>query len=155
MKDPYSSMERVDLDSLSKIKCDTFLGEAEKGSGKSILVIRFKGEYRQGSAGEPDAKYIFAKLQAAYQAWESWGIIIDMSEFKYGWGDDLDGFTALRPFEWCDEEYPFALIVGPECETALATLYYGDLDKKSFSEPWIFRDITTGWKYVEDELGKI
>lgn len=155
MKDPYSNLQRVELDDLSNIKCDTFLGEVKKASGKSVLVIRFRGEYRPGSAGEPDARFIFAKLHAAYEAWETWGIIIDMSGLKYEWGDDIDGFTAFRPLIWHDEEYPFALIVGPESEVGLATLYYGDLDKKSFSEPWVFRDLSECWEYIENESGKI
>jgi hypothetical protein len=46
------------------------------------------------------------------------------------------------------------LIVGPDSETALSSLYYGDLERDSFSESWVFRDLPACREYVEGELEK-
>ncbi len=154
--DSYSALRKVDFADLSNIECDFFLGEIKAKSNYPVLVIRFTGEYRRGSRGEPDARFIFAMLQAAFQSWECWALILDLSALHYEWGDDIEWLFSTQPMQWAGEEYPRALIVGQKSERALASLYYdGNLDRTSFSEPWVFRDFASGWKYVEDKLAKI
>ena len=152
----YSELRKVDFADLSNLRFECFLGEVQSRSDRPVLVIRFAGEYRHGSAGEPDARFMFAMLAAAFQAWECWAVILDLSGLSYEWGDDIDGLWAMQPLQWAGGEYPMALIVGAQSERALASLYYDrNLERTSFSEPWVFRDMAAGLKHIEDELAKI
>ena len=158
MKDPYSNLQKVDFADLSKIQCDIFFGEVKREVAYPVLVVRFTGKYRQGSAGAPDARFMFAMLEAAIGAWKCWALILDLSGLAYEWGDDIEGIWSMRlSYAWTEEgEDLIALIVGPESERALASLYYDeDLNRTSFSEPWVFRDFPSAWNYIEGELANM
>ncbi len=55
-------------------------------------LIKFRGVYRRGSAGTPDATFIqwrldeFGKLEDPMPIW---GLVVDFRELDYVWGDDF------------------------------------------------------------------
>jgi len=128
-----------------------FLTPSEKRPHLEVLVIRYTGEYPSGSGGNADAVYMHAMAKAAVAAFEPWGVIHDLSELRYEWGDLLEMVFGVGP-EF--EPAPVALVVGPGCEEAIRTLCHG-IDSKEPIDTlgWVFRDLPSAWRYVVDRIG--
>jgi hypothetical protein len=154
------------LAALSNIKVQYFLGPSTRKAYLEILIIRYSGKYRFGSGGNGDAQFMYAMAKTGVAAFEPWGVIHDLSELAYEWGDMLDMVFAVGPIE--PREYGTAVIdelfrenramtpailVGPQCAEAVRTLLLGinssePLEKvgKVFS---IFED---AWDFVDAQI---
>lgn len=86
----------------------------------TMLVIKVIGQYRDGSTGNKDAKLIKEIMNTAFALWEPERVLLDITNLKYDWGDDIDYI-----FEGFDERTPFAVAVGSQCRHAISTLTYG------------------------------
>lgn len=84
------------------------------------LAIKVTGNYRNGSAGDIDAKLIKGTMNTAVDIWEPNTVLLDLTDFQYNWGDYIDYI-----FDGPDRKKPFAIVVGPKCRQALSTLIYG------------------------------
>lgn len=87
-----------------------------------VLEIRFGGEYRDGSAGKPDAAAMVEHVITRLVRTEPDVVLLDLSSLRYAWGDGL-----LRMFEVIgqfDTEYPLGAVVlgGPRSASALVSL---------------------------------
>lgn len=128
-----------------------FLTPSEKRPYLEVLVIRYSGRYPHGSAGNEDARYMQAMAKAAVAAFEPWGVIHDLSDLRYKWGDLLEMVLAVGPDV---DPAPVAVVVGPRCEGAVRTLYLGvDSREPLESIGWVFRDLQSAWRYVADQIG--
>jgi len=128
-----------------------FLTPSEKRPFLEILVLRYSGEYPFGSAGNADASYMHAMVKAAVAAFEPFGVIHDLSELKYEWGDLLEMVFSVGPET---EPSPVAVVVGPGCEEAVRTLCHGINSTEPLdSLGWVFRDLQSAWRYVADLIG--
>lgn len=124
-------------------------GEAE------VLIVSFEGTYRPGSAGSPDARYMLAMTDAAIAAWEPRGLILDLSQLRYKWGDDLEHLVPYDGGRNADCVMPSALVVGRYCEEAIRTLIFGERGMESIeSIEWIFRELHPAWSYVVKRIPK-
>ena len=83
-------LHQVEYSDLSSITHTVFVSRYERFQYPEFLVIRYTGEYRVGSAGNPDANYIFATATGAHAAWHSNAIILDFTDLSYTWGDDME-----------------------------------------------------------------
>jgi len=111
--------EPLSLESLSNITARysrTTFEDRER-----ILVIAFAGDYREGSAGNPDAARMRAHVAAAVAAWGCDGVVLDLTELGYRWGDGLIGV-----FEATDGDArlprPGAVVAGPRSRGGLSSL---------------------------------
>lgn len=84
------------------------------------LMVRFAGHYGIGSAGNGDAECMRGLVDLACGLWPHASLVIDLRELHYTWGDEID-----KAFRHPDKR-PTALLVGPHCEAALATLLDGE-----------------------------
>ena len=169
MRSPH--IEKIDLFAESSLRFEFLVGESHRTKYKKILVARFWGEYRVGSAGNPDAAFIRAFAQAAISYCEPDGMLLDISEVRYEWGDMLDSVFSLgrryylheapgdfSPIEkplFKEEELPQATLIGPPCIQAIRTLLLGKhcLPDASLDEfPWLFEDFEKAWYYLEDQI---
>lgn len=128
------------LEELSDVRVAFFQGTAG-ASGRSVLVIRFSGTYRVGCQGNPDAAFMTAMGKAGLEAFDATGLLLDLSELDYRWGDMLDLVLALgddppgplaRLFG--ERPRPRAVLVGPRCRVAIGTLLFGLADPRDPTE---------------------
>lgn len=140
-------LQDFNLESLSDL-CIRFKTGAHPGKryDRRILVIGVEGTYRAGCGGEPDARFMSAMSAAGIQAFKPHGVITDLSNFSYVWGDNLG---AILPI--CARFGPGAVVVGADCREALGTLYCADGEDICL-RPWAFDSFDAAWKFVADEL---
>jgi hypothetical protein len=112
-------IERLELDDISAIRAE--ISRAIPDGETSVLTLAFRGVYRDGSAGNPDARYMAAIATQAVYAWEPRAVVYDLRTLEYRWGDGI-----LQLFEVDAEEplipLPCALVVGDGCRAGLASL---------------------------------
>jgi hypothetical protein len=85
-------------------------------AGQRLLMASFVGEYRPGSQGNPDAQLMKAVLASALSAWDFDGVVLDLRELSYVWGNSLLGVF--------DQRYPMAwsILVGEKSAAAVRSL---------------------------------
>lgn len=99
-----------------------------------ILVIKFTGEYRDGSTGNSDAKLMKGIINLATDLWSPDAILIDLSDFKYEWGDFIENvFVPIG-------NKPLGVIVGAKCRKGLSTLFLGVETEKDIVDDLTFFD---------------
>jgi hypothetical protein len=143
-------LQEQKLRDLSKIELKYFVGPSVRGPSSTILVVKYTGVYRYGSDGNPDARYMCALGKAGVWAYDPAGVIHDLSDLRYQWGDMLDLPLGVAPE--CDFA-PVAYVVGPKCEEAVRTLFLGlHSDQPLESIGSVFRDLESAWAYINDKL---
>jgi hypothetical protein len=85
-----------------------------------ILIVSFRGEYRWGSQGNPDAQYMRAVIAGALVAWHCNGVVLDLRELTYQWGNSLLHVFEQRP------SLSWSVVVSERCAAA-RTLMNGAL----------------------------
>lgn len=112
-------------------------GESDQQDAQHLpcLMVRFSGHYGIGSAGNPDANLMCGLVDLACGLWWHRSLIIDLRELHYQWGDEIDKAFHHR------RRLPFALLVGPHCKAALATLLDGEnphSTRRATDFHWVF-----------------
>ena len=164
---PVPKLEERTLGELSQIQVRYFLGPSRKHQHLEILVIRYTGIYPFGSAGNDDAQYMKAMAKAGVAAFKPWGVIHDLSELTYKWGDRLE-MAFIGPEDNAKEgeflEAIFgpsdpalagqpAVVVGPQCEEAVRTLVLGENSQEPIEKVgYIFRHLEKAWDFVESQI---
>jgi hypothetical protein len=153
------------LGELSQIKVRYFLGPSRHQPYLPILVISYNGTYPPGSAGNDDAQYMRAMAKAGVVAFEASGVIHDLSELTYEWGDRLDS-AFIGPEDNADGSELLgavfgspplageaAVVIGPQCEEAVRTLLLGENSQESIDKlGYVFRRLEDAWEFVETQL---
>lgn len=98
------------------------LALAERGEQR-LLVAAFAGEYRTGSLGTPDATFMTAILAGALAAWSVDGVVLDLRELSYVWGDGL--LSVFRPPERGLVPLSWSVVASSRCAPALRSLFGG------------------------------
>lgn len=93
-----------------------------------ILVVTVSGQYRTGSQGNPDARYINAMIAAGLKAYDPVGLVLDFSMLDYQWGNALlcifETIEQLTPaIEEPDEPpSPLLIVAGASSRDGLLSL---------------------------------
>jgi hypothetical protein len=141
------------LSGLSKIRVSYFVGPSSRKPYLEILVVKYVGTYRPGSLGNDDARFMYAMAMAGVAAFEPWGVVHDLSELKYTWGDQLDTVFTAGPQNGPESAVPVAVVVGPRCEQAVRTLLLGVKSQEPLeSVGFVFRDLESAWAFVEEHI---
>ncbi len=148
-----TEVRQVRFSDLSDIKYDMYLAGKQRETDAPVLILQFSGEYRFGSAGNPDAYFMHAICSVAVIAWEPKAVILDLSELKYEWGDMLElafNVPSRQPFL----DPPLRVVVaGPQCREAIRTLVFGIGSTNTFADAdWLYEDFDTAWNYVEQKI---
>lgn len=161
---PVPNLREQSLGNLSGIEVRFFLGESGRHTGVEILVIRYRGEYPIGSAGNGDGRYMTAMAEAGISAFNPWGVIHDLTGLNYQWGDWLENVFIGPPqneagkllgkiFGQAPPAQQPAIVVGPACEEAVRTLLLGESSKEPLeSIGYVFRDLDAAWAFIEAQL---
>lgn len=88
----------------------------------SIYKIAFRGAYRSGSQGRPDAGLMAAVTAAALAVSYPDAVLLDFTELDYEWGNNL--LDLLPLISGRDREFPVGWVIaaGPNAFSAVATL---------------------------------
>jgi hypothetical protein len=144
------TLQERTLDELSKIQVRYFVGPSTKKPYLEILVVKYVGTYPHGSAGNDDAQFLYAMAKAGVAAFEPWGVIHDLSDLGYEWGDRLDIVFGVGPD--C-EPSPVAVVVGPACAEAVRTLLLGERSRETVEKVgFVFRDLGSAWAHVDAQI---
>ncbi|WP_284620756.1 hypothetical protein [Aquabacterium humicola] len=114
-------LSTITLEQLSSLTHEVKLPE-ERSRSPFFKVISYHGEYRYGSGGNADARYIVATATAAHEAWFTEGIVIDFSDLKYEWGDEMEWVLGIAQGGPTGCSFPLVIIVGAKCKPAIQTL---------------------------------
>lgn len=111
-------IQPLSLDALSDIRCTPARARVD---GTDVLVLAYRGHYRDGSLGSPDAARMRADALAALAVWSDDALVYDFRELHYRWGNNLvDVFTAEPPDAL--EPIASAIVVGPDSRVGLGSL---------------------------------
>lgn len=116
----------------------------------SIVTIKFIGEYRLGSEGNPDANFMRSIIEFAKCYFNPKGVIIDLRELKYEWGDELE-----RTF-WAGKYIAFAVLISDLNKKAIGTLVnFGKENIPATEKEYIYDSFELAWDYVINEIPKL
>ena len=116
------NLSTVTLQELSSLTHEVKLPETERFQTPLLKVISYHGEYRYGAGGKSDALYICATATAAHKAWYTEGIIIDFSDLKYEWGDEMEWVFGIAQGGPTKCAFPLVVLVGSSCKQAIQSL---------------------------------
>lgn len=91
-----------------------------------LLVLAFRGVYRPGSQGNPDARRMRAEALAHLGVWPCDGLLLDLRELAYTWGDAILGVLDLEVPD-ATLSPPTLILAGPASRPGLSTLVRPDV----------------------------
>ena len=107
------------------------------------LVVKFVGSYANGSSGRADASYMLGVCEMAVSIRKPAAVVIDLSELRYEWGDEMAWLVPPSV------HVPAAVVVGPSCAAAIATLLFGPKTTRQATDAeCVFDSVATAWRYV-------
>lgn len=117
----------------------TFKVWAEKG--KQGVLVKISGKYGHGSDGANDAKYISWRLREVFDhpEYSFKGAVIDLTDFEYEWGDDIDVDPPVR-------DIPFLVVLKKD---------HAELYTYFISKQKIRHHLRTALSEVNDQIKKI
>lgn len=146
-------LEDLHLKSLSDIDVSLFRARSRREAPGNILIVRYAGTYRYGSAGNRDARFMYAHGEAAIAAWSPSAVVIDLRKLHYQWGDMLERVFDVGARSYVDSKFPRSVVVGPDCEEPIRTLLLGERSEEPLETiGWIFRDFEKAFDYVDAML---
>jgi hypothetical protein len=138
------NLRPVRIEEETRLRCEFQLETTGRNSFQYTLIARFSGDYRDGSAGKPDARFIAGMTRMGVAIWHPAALILDLSELRYEWGDDLG--EILPPG---GKHLRSAVVIGPGCARAIATLLWGVNTQKAATEAeFIFDNLEAAWEAV-------
>jgi hypothetical protein len=128
----------------SNIRCEFQLDRSADIHSYATLIAKFAGRYREGSGGNPDARFICGMLKAAIEVWRPGALVINFSELDYVWGDEMDWFLSPT-----FNNLPAAVVIGPGCAAAIATLIWGlNTNRPATDADFVFDTVQKAWESV-------
>jgi len=86
-----------------------------------VLVLKFAGTYRHGSAGNPDATAMFARARSALAAWHPDALVFDFRALDYRWGDGMLRVVGIES-DFPDTPLPTVVAAGEGSRAGLSSL---------------------------------
>jgi hypothetical protein len=124
-----------------------------EGSCRKILVIEFKGKHGVGSEGNNDSLFMATIVKAALNVWYVDGLVLDLSELTYGWGNSI-GEVLLAGKSVLGTGFPTAVIVSGSNRPALqsASPFYDAESQGGKQTKWLFDDLNSAAAYIEEQV---
>lgn len=139
-------LQPVRIEDETKLRCEFQLETTGGNPFRTTLIAKFIGEYQDGSSGKPDSRFMAGMVEMAVAIWHPAAVVLDLSELQYEWGDDMA--NLLPPNAGGKKS---AVVVGPKCVRAIATLMWGVNTMREATEAeFIFDDVKAAWEYVRD-----
>lgn len=146
-----AELQPLDLGQVSDIRAD-YAGLRLHADGEcDVLVVRYRGTYRDGRAGRADSRIVVALGQSAVIAFAPEGIVLDFTDLEYHTGEDLRDIFDIGRGGLGTESLPMALVVGPMCEAG-ARVVFAPCLPDSPTPNWIFRNVKPALAFLEVEI---
>ncbi|TWU50704.1 hypothetical protein Poly51_39970 [Rubripirellula tenax] len=87
-----------------------------------VLVVRFSGKSGFGCANNSDAIYMEAMTRAGITAFDSVGVILDLRELAYEWGDMMVNPFAAGHKHYVDADLPVVAVISDLNRVGLTSL---------------------------------
>jgi hypothetical protein len=109
------------FDDLSQLRYQIFTCELGGEHSPIVLVLAFSGTYGDGTLGNGDADYMRVITQAALSLWDVHGVVFDLRELRYCWGNGIWAVFGRGLPSSGAERYPRALVVSDLCRDGFST----------------------------------
>ena len=158
-------LQERSLNTLSRIQVRYLVGPATRHPHLQLLVIKYVGAYPRGAAGPDATRFMLAMARAGLAAFEPWGIIHDLSELTYEWGDGLDKVFKVAPGrrpgrrshaghhlpdQHSRDRQATSRCCWSRLRDAIGTLLRGQASQEPFGKTgYVFRDLAAAWEFVD------
>jgi hypothetical protein len=122
-------LTRVEISPKHNIICTPFTVPISDDEPREVLVVQFAGTYGVGSDGNQDAQYMRAMVVAAIEFVEPSGLIFDLTELRYEWGDRMHWVLHSGHRHYINGDLPYAVVVSPLCEQAISSLFLEEMEE--------------------------
>lgn len=114
-------MQEHNLQDLSDLGYRVFTCDISERHRATAMVLEFSGVYRPVSAGIGDGEFMRCITLVSLSAWEAHGIVFDLRELSYEWGDNIWAMygRAVRPSGL--EDRPYVTIASEKSWPGLST----------------------------------
>jgi hypothetical protein len=135
------------LEDLSSIKYEFFACTLPDQSRLNTLIVVFEGEYRYGSAGNPDAQFMTAIIKAGLAAWDPPALILDLQQLYYAWGDLMVEVLCSGQDLLLNQPVPTAVVVSDRNVQGLTSLVLDEM----LSDPkkWLFTSLESALSSID------
>ncbi|HKE55170.1 MAG TPA: hypothetical protein VKB46_00655 [Pyrinomonadaceae bacterium] len=122
-----------------------------KFSGDSYLLIEFVGTHGIGSEGNGDSLFMETIINSALNVWFVQGLVLDLSELSYEWGDSLADVPLVGK-QMFGNRFPTAVVASEKCRPALESLspFFKGAFERGGQEQWFFEDVSSALQYVKE-----
>ena len=137
----------LDISKLSEIKA-TFASGELPDTYSTVLLATFQG-HAFNSHGQSSFRHIESLLAANMVAIEPDVVILDFTQLKYEWGDEMAGvlfYCSNHPIE-TGLKIPVAVITSELNVDGLASLVRDEMQERP--EDWLFADLETAVDSVQ------
>jgi len=144
------------FEEVSSLGYSIFTCPLESWTYMKCLVIEFRGECGYGSNSNGDAAFMTGIIKAADSIWHSAGLILDLRQLKYKWGDEMvKAIGALGSCRVKDSYMPFptAIIVSDLNRNGLTSLAKAEMQVDPTE--LLFDDIETALSAVDRKAQQI
>jgi len=142
--------EPLDISTLSEIKA-TFASAEQSHTGSTILLATFWG-HAFNSHGQSSFRHIEVLMAANMVAIESYAVILDLTQLKYEWGDEMAGvlfYCSNHPIE-TGLKIPVAVITSELNAEGLTSLVRDEMHERP--EDWLFADLDAAIASVQSRM---
>jgi len=120
---------------LSSLTHEMFTVEFDYQEGRArltatALIMAFHGDYRPGSRGNPDARFMEAMVCAGTSAWEPRVLVLDLRGLSYFGGDMIGRAWEMEP------RLPTAIVVSDTCRVAMTSYVAQEMGEDPAA--WLF-----------------
>lgn len=109
------------FDDLSDIQYQIFT-QTDAGTRRAtVMVLQFTGTFGDGSAGNDDGVFMRMITLAALSVWRTHGVVFDLRELNYVWGDKIWEIFGHGIHPPGVEKLPYATVISDRCREGFAT----------------------------------
>ena len=119
-------------------------------TGCGILVVSFTGICGIGSDGNDDAEFMRAIVVAALDAWTPSGLVLDLRQLSYEWGDLMTGVLCGGDRCCAVPMLPAAVLVSDLCREGLTSLVEREMG--GVPAQWLFDDLEIAVREIETQM---
>jgi hypothetical protein len=116
------------------------------------IIVAFSGNYGFGSRGSDDAKFMTAIIKAALAAWKPLGLVIDLSQMQYEWGDLIAKAIDAGAGHYIDRPFPTTIVVSDLNREGLTSLIREEMGGNP--KEWLFESLEAAIQTIEKRVLK-
>jgi hypothetical protein len=109
------------FDDLSDIQYQIFTQTDARTRRATVMILQFSGTFGGGSAGNDDGVVMRMITFAALSVWHADGVVFDLRELNYVWGDKIWEIFGCGIDPSGVEQLPYATVISDRCRQGFST----------------------------------